>query len=372
MLAINFIGDIAFFPKNFLQQINLFNLENYSISFNADLNVGNLEFPFSIKKVKNYDSSFLGYLAPIEAIEILKSFGFDLLSLANNHIMDWGVEGLETTQKQLATIGIKSLGAGNNDVDARKPVIIEKNGIKIGFLAYSKYGMFSATKKRPGAACLEKTQIKKDIFSLKKSVDHVIVTLHWGVEFSDYPYPPDIKTAHEIIDAGTSCIIGHHPHTVQGIEVYKGCPIFYSLGSFIYNSWGERVFVDKKLWERCHSIVATILFEKDNVVDWYWLPFKSERHTFWPLPLNEEDANIFKQHFNIISKRIPFAAKWFYKEAAGNLFKRELITIFKHTKKTYGLFLLKKLFKIRLRHIKILGGFLINKLKSIIYSTRLC
>jgi len=142
------------------------------------------------------------------------------------------------TRRKLCGLGAKVIGAGENSEFARRPVALSINDVQVGFLSYCKQGAFSASSDRPGSALLQPKAVVAEVSALKRSVDHVIVIFHWGVEFSDYPYPPDIEIAHSIIDAGASAIIGHHPHVVQGLEVYKGCPIFYSLGSFIYDPWG--------------------------------------------------------------------------------------------------------------------------------------
>jgi poly-gamma-glutamate synthesis protein (capsule biosynthesis protein) len=358
---ISFLGDIAFSPS-IVQQCGADSDLWKGLSIDGDLVVGNFEFPYSEQKIPYFDLSYLGHLAPEESLKLLADSPVNVYSIANNHIMDWGVEGLLKTKKILQSFGAQVFGAGMNQEEASKPVIIDHEGIKIGFLAYCKKGEFSATQSSLGAALLDKNIVCKKVRSLKASVDHVIVNLHWGVEFSDYPYPPDIEIAHNIIDSGASAIIGHHPHVVQGLEVYKGCPIFYSLGSFIYDPWAERVFVDRQIWERQHSIIAKICLSKSAVTDWEWKPYRVDRDCLWPTPVHGDGAAKFEEHFSTISKRIPQASKWFYEKAVDNLLKRELITIWNYTKKTKGRFLLQKIRDIRLRHMRILIGALLSKL----------
>ena len=363
-VTLDFIGDIVYTKTIVHQTSNMVN-PWIDLSIGGDLVVGNFEFSYSELKIPYFDTRYFGHLAPEESLRLLADSPVDVYSIANNHIMDWGIDGLLTTKRLLQSTGAHVIGAGMNQNDASKPVIIDCKGIKIGFLSYCKKGEFSATESLPGAALLDKNIVCKDVRSLKASVDHVIINLHWGVEFSDYPYPPDIEIAHIIIDAGASAIIGHHPHVVQGLEVYKGCPIFYSLGSFIYDPWGERVFVDQQIWERQHSIIAKICLDKNAVTDWEWKPYRVDRDRLWPTLIDGEGAAKFERHFSTISKRIPQAAKWFYEKAVDNLLKRELITIWNYTKKTNGKFLLKIIRNVRLRHIKILSGALKRKVISL-------
>ena len=361
MVSLDFIGDIAFSPS-IVQQCGKGSDLWKELSINGDIVVGNFEFPYSENKDPHFDTSYLGHLAPEGSLALMADSPVDVYSIANNHIMDWGIEGLLKTKKILQSFGAQVFGAGMNQEEASKPVIIDHEGIKIGFLAYCKKGLFSATKSSLGAALLDKNIVCKAVRSLKASVDHVIVNLHWGTEFSDYPYPPDIEIAHNIIDVGASAVIGHHPHVVQGLEVYKDCPIFYSLGSFIYDPWSERVFVDRQIWERQHSIIAKIRLNKNAVTSWEWRPYRVDRDCFWPTPLYGDGAAKFEEHFSAISKRIFQVSKWFYKEAGGNLLRRELVTIWNYTKQTKGRFLLQKIRDVRLRHIRIFAGALRSKL----------
>ena len=361
MILLNFIGDIAL-SHGLVAQFSAKQFSWDELCIDGDMVIGNFEFPYSENKDSHFDTSYLGHLAPKGSLALIDNSPVDVYSIANNHIMDWGIEGLLTTKKILQSTGAQVFGAGMDQEEASKPAIIDHEGIKIGFLAYCKKGEFSATQSSPGAALLERNIVCKEVSSLKASVDHVLVNLHWGTEFSDYPYPPDIEISHNIIDAGASAIIGHHPHVVQGLEAYKGCPIFYSLGSFIYDPWGERVFVDRQIWKRQHSIIAKIRLNKNAVTDWEWMPYRVDRDRLWPTLIHGDGSAKFEEHFSTISKRIPQASKWFYEEAVDNLLKRELLTIWNYTKKTKGRFLLQKIKDIRLRHIRILTGALWSKL----------
>jgi len=152
-----------------------------------------------------------------------------------------------------------------NEKEARKPGIIEKNDVRLGFLGYCKKGEYTATDSTSGAALFDEEIIKEDIRSIKNKVDFVVLSLHWGIELSEYPSPEQVEMAHRLVDAGAEVIIGHHPHVLQGIERYKRGLIFYSLGNFIFDNYAGKV-VYKRMWEkRKQGIVAVIHLEKENL-----------------------------------------------------------------------------------------------------------
>lgn len=180
-----------------------------------------------------------------KSFEALKYAGFNMLSLANNHILDYYQEGLFDTIDILKENGIAFSGAGNNLEEARKPAIIEKNGLKIGLLSYTDFAdivyagdpriSFAAGENKAGVAPNKYEYIKEDIANIRSEVDILMVSLHWGVEESFEILPEQVELAHDLIDSGVDVILGHHPHQFQGMEVYKGKPIFYSLGNFIFD-----------------------------------------------------------------------------------------------------------------------------------------
>jgi len=165
------------------------------------------------------------------AIGGLKYAGFNVLVLANNHILDYGEVALLDTLELLEQEGIMYVGAGRNEAEARRPIIVESQGLKVALLAYTY--TYPATSKRPGAALIREKNIKADVHKAKALADTVVVSLHHGIEYSDYPLPAHISLAHKIVDWGAHLVLGHHPHVLQGIEHYKDGVIAYSLGNFV-------------------------------------------------------------------------------------------------------------------------------------------
>lgn len=207
----------------------------------ADFTFGNLESPISVRG-KNQGSKF-SFRADPRAVEGLKFAGFDMVSLANNHIWDWGVEALADTVSILGANGIKSVGAGRNYDEANNPVVAEIGNTKVAFLSYTTLypkNLF-ATANRAGVSSFNLENIKKTIKETNSQVDLVVVSLHWGDEYQLRSSPSQQGIAHALIEAGADLIVGHHPHVAQELERYKDGWILYSLGNFIFDQylWDE-------------------------------------------------------------------------------------------------------------------------------------
>lgn len=207
-----------------------------SVLSRADIAIGNLEAPFGTKG-KAFKKRFT-FLVPPSYAGALKRAGFDVVALANNHLMDFGTEPLKETLAILDSLGIAHSGAGPDLLQARKPAIIERKGLKIAFLSYSKVNPpeFWATARKPGTAPAVAAHIQEDIASARRQADLVVVSFHWGAELMDTPKKYQRDLAHLSIESGADLVLGHHPHILQGMEVYKGKLIAYSLGNFAFGS----------------------------------------------------------------------------------------------------------------------------------------
>jgi len=202
----------------------------------ADILFSNLENPISIRG-KNIGSIY-SFRADPRVVEGLKYAGFDVLSLANNHITDWSMEAMKDTFQILKDNDISYIGAGYNRAEVHTPVVkVLKDGTKIGFLGYtnliSKY--WEAQEDRPGVAYLRISDIKKDIAEAKKTVDLLVVSMHFGTEYKPHSNETQQEFARAAIDAGADIVVGHHPHVLQEIEKYKDGYIVYSLGNFVFD-----------------------------------------------------------------------------------------------------------------------------------------
>lgn len=200
----------------------------------ADLTFGNLEGPISDKGANQ--GSIYSFRADPKAIEGLKYAGFDVLSIANNHIFDWGQKALVDTINRLEAENIFAVGAGKNYAEANEPKIINLDGTKIAFLAYTNlYPKTLEADNTPGISHFEFESVKNYIQKAKKSADLVVISFHWGEEYKLESNSEQKNIAHELIDAGVDLIIGHHPHVTEEVENYKNGTIAYSLGNFVFD-----------------------------------------------------------------------------------------------------------------------------------------
>jgi len=206
----------------------------------ADIAMANLESPI-IEGPLVDDGSF-SFRADPRSAEALALAGFDILSLPNNHIMNYGSEGLVKTFEYLGKNNLDYVGVGENLNKIVNPLIKEVKGIKIAFLSYA-YGpeSYKATTARAGMALMDTEQLIADINTAhEEKVDLIIVSMHDGVEYVNDPAVHQTEFAHVAIDSGADVVLGHHPHVVQKMEIYKDRYIYYSLGNFVFDQmWSQ-------------------------------------------------------------------------------------------------------------------------------------
>lgn len=201
----------------------------------ADIAFGNLEGPISIRG-KNQGSIY-SFRANPNSVEGLLFAGFDVVSLANNHMWDWGADALTDTLDILKQNNILTIGAGKNETEANSPVFIMKGNQRVVFFAYTNLYPQSlyATGENPGISAFDEEQIIRGIKEDTTPEDIVIVSLHWGDEYKTESNDFQKGLGRTLIDAGVDMVIGHHPHVVEEVEQYKGGWIVYSLGNFVFD-----------------------------------------------------------------------------------------------------------------------------------------
>ena len=201
----------------------------------ADLTFGNLECPVS--NVGRERGHLYSFRANPEVIAGLKFAGFDAVSVANNHLYDWGPEALLDTVRRLREAGIQTVGAGANDLAAHYPLLINLGGVRLAFLAYVNVEPKEAIAgpDKPGVAWIDANRVLADIRFARPLADIVIVAPHWGIEYAVRPQRSQVELARRMIDAGADLIVGSHPHVVQPIEQYRDRWIAYSLGNFVFD-----------------------------------------------------------------------------------------------------------------------------------------
>ncbi len=242
-------------------------------------------------------------IVPPEHAQALKAVKFDVASMAMNHSVDLGFDAMLDTCDVLKKMGIQVIGAGKNIAEARKPAIIERKGTRVGFLAYAsaiREG-YEASSNKPGVAPMrawtiyepvhtwipgspvlrihsfpnreDLSALLEDIRKLRPQVDVLVLSIHWGLVFSHATlaeYQKDV--AHAAIDAGADLILGHHPHILKGIEVYKGKAVFYSMGHFAFDMSGKTA----KEWAKERPEQTKFMFHKVEVEpEWF-----NSKHAF--------------------------------------------------------------------------------------------
>ena len=207
----------------------------------ADLTLANLENPVVEDAVWHPDATT--FTGDPQLLPILDQAGIDGVTLANNHILDAGVEGIQETKQYLDEAGISYAGAGMDLTSAREPMIFDLEGVKLGVLGYldvPSYEWAWATETGAGTAPLLEEVMREDIERLRSEVDLVLVMPHWGKEYIVEPEPYQVEMAHAAVDAGADLFVGGHAHWPKGIEVYEKKPIFYGVGNFLLDqSWSE-------------------------------------------------------------------------------------------------------------------------------------
>lgn len=228
----------------------------------SDIFMANLEFPFSERGTKAVDKQFTFRVSP-SRVSILQEIGPDIVTVANNHALDYGTDALLDTCDTLDMAGILHVGAGKNLDEARKPQFIEKNGIKIGFLGVTRVfptGDWAAGEAHPGMfSAYDTAPVVNEIQKVKKQCDYLVVYIHWGIERNTQPEAYQREMGHQYIDAGADLVVGSHPHVLQGIESYNGKWILYSLGNFVFgSSIPETMLVNASVDENCETALSLV------------------------------------------------------------------------------------------------------------------
>ncbi|BCN30540.1 CapA family protein [Anaeromicropila herbilytica] len=262
-----FTGDI-FLSDYVLSQYNKSGIEGIlskqllSKLKNADIAMANEEFSFSNRGVKMKNKQFTFRVAP-HYVKIFQDMGIDIVTLANNHSLDYGTEALLDSINTLDAASIRHVGAGANISKAKEYQQYNIHGKKIAIIGASRVipvAKWNATYTSPGLlTTYDPTTLLSVIQEAKRSNDIVIVYVHWGIERKTSPEDYQRRLAKQYIDAGADVIIGSHPHVLQGIEYYKNKPIIYSLGNFIFYSSIQKTALLEMNIDQDNDIVVSIV-----------------------------------------------------------------------------------------------------------------
>ena len=227
----------------------------------ADFRIGNLECPVAASGVP-LDNKIYSFRADPQVMRVLRG-RFDVLSLANNHSGDQGRAAFLETLQHLAANGIRAVGGGRDLAAAHAPVLLEKHGLRIALLAYNEFKprRFEAGANWPGIAWSEDSRVLADIRAARAAgADLVIPFMHWGWERETEPSARQRQLARLMIDAGAAAVVGSHPHVTQGADLYRGKPIIWSLGNFVFD--GFELPAAKIGW------LLALTLDREGVVTW--------------------------------------------------------------------------------------------------------
>lgn len=319
MISITFVGDMSFADVLFCQGYGVRStIKRYGADFlfekvkqkisGADICFGNLETVLSRYEENDNSLGSVDMRGDPESATSLKNAGFTLVNVANNHMMQHGPEAFLETIQLLNANGIEQVGVKSADENWHsQPIIIDKGGMKIGFLGYSfELDLYHP---RPLYCYGQDEPIIEDIKKLKCEVDFLVLSVHWGLENINRPSIITINRAHKFIDAGADAIIGHHPHVLQGIETYKGKFIAYSLGNFIFDMNWNDVFRE--------SMILKLNIRDRNNFNFEISPtFNNTKYQ--PSPIGDAKSNeAFRHKFDNLSMLIT-------QEIVGDLEKKSL------------------------------------------------
>ena len=262
----------------------------------ADVLFGNLESVFLPPSFPSAELDETGLVSRLPGTEVaagLREAGFDVLNMAANHVLDAGALGLDHTRACLREAGIMAGGVGWSQEEARQPLLLERNGLRLGFLCYGEDSNWTLGHTSPGFAYYELDTILADVRALRPQVDTVIVSLHADLEFMETPSLPRLRNSRAIAAAGADLILEHHPHVPQGVEMVDGCLIAYSLGNFLFNAHTS-AYMKNNGPHTAHSSMLLVELDKTGVRGFERIPYEiPEPPEQRPTPLDGTVASDF-------------------------------------------------------------------------------
>lgn len=268
----------------------------------ADLAVGTLNAALSDYSTPTGCVQTFVLVGGSENADAMARAGFDIMSVATNHIKNCNVKecgdrAFFDTLANLERVDIQAVGAGANLKEALQPIVATVNGIRFGFVSLGEIEARAfASKTEPGIAVLTSDNLRLAIDDARQVADVVIVMPHWGSDYSSIPNFIQLAHAQEAVDAGADLVIGNHAHVIQGMEFIDEVPVFYGLGSFVFDQ-------DWSL-ETQQGIIVRIFFEGTEYSDFQVIPVHIDGDGYVYIPETDEVSSILGR-FDEISRRIP-------------------------------------------------------------------
>jgi hypothetical protein len=278
----------------------------------ADVVFGNLEVPLTSRREPAVEKAE-PLRAPVGEASRLRSSGVSVVNLANNHIQDYGPAAVYETIDALERAGVRFVGVGPTLEGALREAVVPVRGVEIAFVGFFEHG-----ESKPGGpvhvAGMNPQLVLHRVAALAQSHRFVVVSLHWGIENVYYPSPEQQSLARVCVEAGAALVLGHHSHRFQGVEVYRGRPIVYSLGNFNFmtSAGAADPMAD-------FTAVADVVFREDGTIGYDLAPMRIGGD-LRPRPVTDPvEAARFQAHIERISRVLPPGIDrwWWYGEIAG-------------------------------------------------------
>jgi poly-gamma-glutamate synthesis protein (capsule biosynthesis protein) len=294
-----FTGD--FCPINRIEDMAI--TKKYDAIFNDfidefrkdDLNIIDLECPLTLSddtrpKIGPHQK------AHPDCIGALKYAGIHVAAIANNHFMDYDLEGAMETLEVCRRNDIITIGVANNEEEAAKPFTTTIRGRRLALLNFADNEFLSSTDNSLTCSAINPLQLFYSIKEVRSNHDYVVIIIHAGNEFYELPSPRTKKLYRFIIDAGADAVVSHHTHAFSGYEVYRSKPIFYGLGNFIYDFPGKR----NEAWNYGYAVRLFL----DDTVDFQLVPLKQGNEKPGVFHLEDEETDTFLDKINRLNQII--------------------------------------------------------------------
>lgn len=304
-LSINICGDFYIDPS--LHEEPYFDNSIISLFNDADLNIINLESPVTENTSTGITKSGPHLHQTEGSLAQLKNLNTGLVTLANNHIMDYGPDGLQSTLIACKRNSIRTVGAGLSIEEAREPFTMETQGKKLAVLNFTEHEYSVASSLKPGANPFDIVECSHQIIAAKQNHEFVIVIIHGGHEHYSLPSPRMVAQYRFLAEMGASVIVGHHTHCMSGFEIYNHVPIFYSLGNFFFTREFESDSANL-------GLVLNLKLTESGNLTWDLVPIRKQnaRHLLSRLTGDESEIVLgkIKNYNSIITDQSLLIKNW--------------------------------------------------------------
>ncbi len=359
------VGDVALIAgaaQALIERRSVAWRETASILSAADVTFANFEMALPLGESERVAPDVSPDLIGVSAaLDPFLEAGVDVVALATNHIMDWGVEGLADTLAQFRERGVETVGAGMSLDEAVRAVVIERAGLKIGFAAFTPEQRWTAGPDRPGAAPLRFELVRKALEGMGDA-DVRIISLHWGLEMSSYPTPEDRELARRIAGAGADLILGHHPHVIQGVEQLDGTHVVYSMGNFIFDINAGRVEHGFDPEDLRSAYMIEVELDASGVARLRTVPIWLDDDGIGGVAAGDRGERI-AERVESCSEQIEEGAVGVWEHAGGTLVRHKLKCMRVSLRDGGIRFVFSELKRVRMRHFKLLWGYIVGRLR---------